>query len=65
MSRFGYEGWLCFLIASVPDLCILFTFRPYAADCMPSFNPIMGEGYAALFSCMVVVQVSDPMMPLT
>ena len=28
----------------------------YAADCMPSFNPILLEGYTALFSCMAVVQ---------
>ena len=35
-------------------------FRHYAADCMPSFNPIMVEGYAALFSCTVVFQASDP-----
>ena len=26
------------------------------------FNPIMVEGYAALFSCMTVVQASDSMM---
>ena len=26
ISRFGFEGWSWFLIASVPDLCILFTF---------------------------------------
>ena len=32
-------------------------FRHYAADCMPS----MVEGYAALFSCMAVVQASDSM----
>ena len=25
-SRFGFEGWIWVLIASVPDLCILFTF---------------------------------------
>ena len=24
-SRFGFEGWSWVLIASVPDLCILFT----------------------------------------
>ena len=36
-------------------------FRHYAADCMPSFNPIMVEGYAALFSCTAVVQASDSM----
>ena len=34
-------------------------FRHYATDCMPSFNPIMVEGYAALFSCTAVVQASD------
>ena len=32
-----------------------------AADCMPSFKPIMVEGYAALFSCTAVVQASDSM----
>ena len=26
------------------------SFRHYATDCMPSFNPIVVEGYAALFS---------------
>ena len=25
ISRFGFEGWSLVLIASVPDLCILFT----------------------------------------
>ena len=25
-SRFGFEGWVWVLIASVPDLCILFTY---------------------------------------
>ena len=27
ISRFGFEGWIRVLIASVPDICILFTFR--------------------------------------
>ena len=27
ISRFGYEGWIWVLIASVPDLCILFTSK--------------------------------------
>ena len=26
ISQFGFEGWIWFLIALVPDLCILFTF---------------------------------------
>ena len=26
ISRFGFESWIWVLIASVPDLCILFTF---------------------------------------
>ena len=26
VKRFVFEGWICILIASVPDLCILFTF---------------------------------------
>ena len=26
ISRFGFEGWICAMIASVPGLCILFTF---------------------------------------
>ena len=26
ISRFGFEGWIWVLFASVPDLCILFTF---------------------------------------
>ena len=34
-------------------------FRHYAA-CLV-FNPIMVEGYAALFSCTAVVQASDSM----
>ena len=25
--RFGFEGWIWVLIASVPDLCIRFTFK--------------------------------------
>ena len=24
---FGFESWICVLIASVPDLCILFAFK--------------------------------------
>ena len=31
---------------------------------MPSFNPIMVEGYAALLSCTAVVQASDSMTDL-
>ena len=27
ISRFGFEGWIWVLIASVPGLCILFTFK--------------------------------------
>ena len=30
-SRFGFEGWICVLIASVPDLCILFNCTIYVA----------------------------------
>ena len=26
ISRFSFEGWIWVLVASVPDLCILFTF---------------------------------------
>ena len=26
ISRFDFEGWIWVLIASVPDICILFTF---------------------------------------
>ena len=26
ISRFGFEGWVWVMIASVPDLCIPFTF---------------------------------------
>ena len=26
ISRFGFEGWIWVLIASAPDLCILFSF---------------------------------------
>ena len=29
ISLFGFKGRVCVLIASVPDLCILFTFRIY------------------------------------
>ena len=36
-------------------------FRHYAADCVPSFNHIMVESYAALSSCTAVVQASDSM----
>ena len=35
--------------------------RHYATDCMPSFNPIIVGGYAALFNCTAVVQASDSM----
>ena len=27
--RFGLVGWICVLIASVPDLCILFTYSSF------------------------------------
>ena len=27
ISRFGFEGWIWVLIASVPGLCIVFTFN--------------------------------------
>ena len=27
ISRFGFKGWIGVLIASVPGLCILFTFK--------------------------------------
>ena len=27
ISRFGFEGWIWVLIATIPDLCILFTFK--------------------------------------
>ena len=27
ISRFGFEGWIWVLIASVPGLCILFIIR--------------------------------------
>ena len=27
--RFGFEDWICILIDSVPDLCILFTSRGF------------------------------------
>ena len=29
ISRFGFEGWFWVLVASVPDLCIIFTFNIY------------------------------------
>ena len=29
ISRFGFEGWIWVLIASVPDLCILFTLNHF------------------------------------
>ena len=37
----------------------------YATDFILSFNSIMVEGYAALFSCTAVVQGSDSMTVLT
>ena len=27
ISHFGFEGWIWFLIASVPDHCLLATFK--------------------------------------
>ena len=32
ISRFCFEGWIWVLIASVPDLCILFTFTNSTND---------------------------------
>ena len=37
----------------------------FATDCMPSFNPIMVQAYAAFFSCTAVPQASDSMTALT
>ena len=35
-SRFGFEGWILVLIASVPDLCILFTSFFFRMDSLYS-----------------------------
>ena len=29
ISCFGFQGWICVLIASFPGLCIRFTFKQY------------------------------------
>ena len=56
--------WKAKLLRSFQTYCKPFQerrvyFRHYVADCMPSFNPVIVEGYAALFSCKAVVQASD------
>ena len=33
ISLFDFEGWIWVLIASVPDLCILFTFNEAVLIC--------------------------------
>ena len=40
ISRFGFEGWIWVLIASVPDLCILFTCKKFrnSFDLSQSFD---------------------------
>ena len=39
--RFGFEGWICVLIAPVPDMCILFT----SVDSCYIFQTIPDFGY--------------------
>ena len=29
ISRFGFKGWVWIQVASVPDLCVLFTFNDF------------------------------------
>ena len=36
ISGFGFEGWICVIIVSVPDLCIL--FQLYALSKTPIFK---------------------------
>ena len=36
IARFGFEGWIWVLIASVPDLCILYFH--FCAISLPSYN---------------------------
>ena len=39
ISRFGFEGWVLVLFASVPGLCIRFTFRwVYVISCTFALN---------------------------
>ena len=56
------------LYAKMMNLCLTYGkqvyFRHYAAYSMLSFNPIMVEGYATLFSCAMVVQTSKSMTAL-
>ena len=37
ISRFGFEGWIWGLIASVPGLCILFTFLLFVLQFLAEF----------------------------
>ena len=49
---------MLFRVGVLCRFCIVYSV---VADCMPSFNPITVEGFAALFSCTAVVQASDSM----
>ena len=76
-SRFSFEGRIRVLIVTVSGHCLLVTFsisklnikgdyrmkwkRIDRKQAYLVFNPIMVEGYAALFSCTAVVQASDSM----
>ena len=56
ISRFGFEGWIWVLIASIPDLCILFTsldsnYRPvysYAFCVVSTFFGVQITHYESL-----------------
>ena len=47
---FGFEGWMWVLIASVPGLCILFTFPPS--------NAFLTKFYLAVYKVKVNPELS-------
>ena len=53
ISRFGFEGWSWVLIASVPDLCILFTFCKLFCKIMDSRLQAYLEEYDIINRCQI------------
>ena len=52
ISRFGFEGWIWVLIASVPDLCILFTSK-VSSQILAKFGT-----HPSFYACPHYLQVS-------
>ena len=51
ISRFGFEGWICVLIASVPDLGILYTSIANSVDCNKAAHPVEMKIHIKLCCC--------------